>query len=92
MEGGPQDQHCHAPSGTETEKLEVRRRHRRLTYSLTHLPRADERIGRGGGCIVEAVSPLCRPLWAKRLLSLEGRTAHVIQALIVARVRTLAGK
>ena len=38
------------------------------------------------------VSPLRRPLWAKRMLSLDGRTAHVIRARVVARARILSEK
>ena len=50
-----------------------------LTHSLTSLALKSAFAG-GGGCIVEAVSPLRRPLWAKRVLFLDGRTAHVMHS------------
>ena len=56
-----------------------------VTHSLTGLAL---KSALAGGGIVEAVSPLRRPLWPKCMLSLDGRTAHVIRARTVARART----
>ena len=52
-----------------------------LTHSLTS-PALKSALAGGGG-IVEAVSPLRRPLWAKHRLSLDSRTAHVIHAHVI---------